>query len=1157
MTSTSKFWIATAFALIMSPSLALAGSVPEARVPYSSSAVNLDGRVSDAEWDDAAVISDIRLMGSSKQLRPGTLFHLKHDNKFLFVAVRCFETTPGYPKASRRQPTDLLTDDDAVQVILGTADRLAIAPEVLKIGGYPGTMDEPGPRPDHYYAFTVNSVGSTSRTYNEGVLQRPLFKAAVRQLEGEWPGEWTVEMRIPFASAGIDEPTKEPLYANLIRSRPPDLTGWHLPKFGGYVPMPFAKLHILPAGRESERTDQPPPVKTDQASAEPPLSAKLKWYPLARRVAADVTGPKRIQGATASLRTDGGAAAQAKMSAEGRTRVILDVPNAAQLPAEAELVITTPDGDVLHKETCALASVDRPAWLGTEVAKEYLTDRVPKPWTRPMVTEGAVQLTHSRLSFGSHGLLDSVSGTWGELLAGQSKIVLRKSGRKVRLESATQESSQRGNSVRIDTSLRFDGGTVEVRADVDFDGFTIYKLRVRDLPPREIDGLSVQFPLRKENAKFVHRTHVQSTRGLTGVGWEGKAGPVWVGGQDAGLAFNFDVDPFLSTNRRTQIEVIEEGKQTWLRVNFVDAPGQVADKDHIFQFFLTPTPTKEPSLRKDGFFHTNMGGWFENWSDYQGYPDLAKLPEVKVRTQAARKEGLPFLLYFNMMLAENSPGFARHRSELIIPPGHMWYKREYNPGRGIPCWVCCTRGPYGDLLLDGMSKLANEGDIDGVYMDGTSLAWSCDSLAHGPCSLEELTWEEDRITSLVATRNFVKRIRGIFDAKGKAMLVAHNGGALQIETLSLCDAFYEGEQLSDVRYCRGYRLPMHAAAVCYSGRPWGFRNDVLANMIRPRYMMTYAALHDAEVSGCEELEANIYGDFQDDNTSYHPYWRPQPHVRRKQGDVLCSYYLKPDAAMLIVSNLTWDAQNATLNVQGLFPDESLISAVNVESGERVPISQGRVSLRIPRHRFVALRIEPGAVTNPPTLAQKISSTTATTKPVDRYLPEQWSLNADSPGVTIEHKVDLGKGRRGPKLQSTIHHDVAEASLKAPLGRMRTVRLLVQPSGRFGVRLGETKLVCDGGRITLQGLDPWNDGLVLRPEIRPGVAEELILALNEGVLNASYAGQPLAANVSVVAPKDAAQLSLWTWAGDSLAFDVLEISDKLTRLYEEAGRHPVR
>jgi len=185
-----------------------------------------------------------------------------------------------------------------------------------------------------------------------------------------------------------------------------------------------------------------------------------------------------------------------------------------------------------------------------------------------------------------------------------------------------------------------------------------------------------------------------------------------------------------------------------------------------------------------------------------------------------------------------------------------------------------------------MAKLAQEGDIDGVYMDGTSFPWDCDNPSHGPCAESpDLSWEEELLTPLLATRNFMKRIRGIFDAKGKPVLVAHHGGGLTIETLSLCDAFYEGEQLCGARYRRGYRLPLHQAAVGYSGRPWGFRTDLIPNWYGPRRMMTYAALHDSQVDGdCRELETAIYGDFQDEATQYYPYWRAQPHIRLKEGD---------------------------------------------------------------------------------------------------------------------------------------------------------------------------------------------------------------------------------------------------------------------------------
>jgi hypothetical protein len=120
--------------------------------------------------------------------------------------------------------------------------------------------------------------------------------------------------------------------------------------------------------------------------------------------------------------------------------------------------------------------------------------------------------------------------------------------------------------------------------------------------------------------------------------------------------------------------------------------------------------------------------------------------------------------------------------------------------------------------------------------------------------------------------------------------------------------------------------------------------------------------------------------------------------------------------------------------------------------------------------FVAVRIDPGAATDPPTQAKTALRTPAEAVSINRYVPKQWNLNTETPDVTVEHKVDLGEGRFGPKLQSTVHHDVAEARLKNnALGSTLTVRLLVEPSGRLGVRLGATQLVFDGGRVTIDGV----------------------------------------------------------------------------------------
>ena len=1146
---------ATVGAVLAPAACALAQSAgpPEARVPFASVPVALDGRLSAGEWGDAAVVARFWLVGGTRPLEPPTRLYLKHDGGALLVGVRCTEDQPGYPQAFPRRPTDLLTDDDAVQVVLGTADRAVLTREVLNMGGYPGAMGLPVAAADHYYAFTANAVGATSRTYNEGVLERPLFEAAVTR------GRrcWSVEMRLPFASAGIGWPTDETVFANLFRFRPPDMVGWHLPAFGGYAPMPFGTLVLLPVGREAERTVEHPRPAARTTADGPPVSAALGWYPLARRVAADVTNPGAAEGAVAVLSVPGVPEKRAAVSPEGRTRLILEIPPDLDLPSSAELAVSAADGGVLCRETRDLVPVERPSWLGTGVAREYVAERVPKPWQPPVVGGRSVELQHSTLTFGPHGLFASVDDGAGELLGGAGEIVLRAGGRDLRLTLVRQELAQRGTSARVDSALRCPGGSVEVRADVDYDGFTVHKLRVRGLAAEQIEALAVQFPLRRENARFVHRMLVQDTRALSGSGWEGPAGPVWLGGHERGLAFNFDTNPFRSERRRSQLQVLERPGATWLRVNLVNGPGQVSDEGHVFRFFLQPTPTKRPSLRKDGLYHTGL--WFEEWSDYEGYPDLAKLPQVRERAGRAHAEGKPFILYFNQMLAENAPEFAEYRPELIVPPGSMWYRRAYDPGKGVPCWLCCPRGPYGDLLLDGMARLAEEGDIDGVYMDGTAVAWDCDNPAHGPCAeAAPATWDGEPLTSLVATRSFLKRVRGIFDARGEPVLVAHNGGALTVETLSLCDGFYEGEQLA--RYRPGYRLPLEKAAVGYCGRPWGFRTDIIGQSYGGRRMMTLAALHDSEVGGdCAELEAQIYADFQDDTVTYYPYWRVQPHVKLLRGEVLCSYYLKPGAAMLVVSNLTWDEQQAVLDVRRLLPGTAL-QALNVETGEGVPVRGGRVALRLPRWRFAALRITSAVASAPavPAPVPEHAPPPIGTTTLSRYVAEQWSINTDGAGVSVEPDYDLGDGQQGPRLQSTLYADYATARLSAySVGPTATIRLRLQGSGRLEVLLGSTTVGCQGSSWWVNGADPWSEGRVFSPEVRPEQGGELVLAVEGGVLDAVYAGQPLARGVLLGSTDEARALALRTWGGDRLAFDVLEVSGRATKLYEEGVQHPVR
>ncbi|MBI3923203.1 MAG: hypothetical protein HY318_17415, partial [Armatimonadetes bacterium] len=660
---------------------------PHSAVPFATLRMVLDGRVTEKEWRDAAVVRNICVFGTAQPANPATTFYLKHDGAALLVGVRCLEYGAGYPKAHPRKSTDQLSDDDAIQVVLGTAEECLIAREVLNMGGYAGAMKQPAASADHYYQFTVNAVGARARTYNESVLERPLFQAQASRLKDEWD----VEMRIPFASAGILKAVDRTLLANFFRFRPPDMAGWHLPGFGGYVPMPFGTTTLLPRGQEEERTVEVKRVtpKPSAAPAGSEIPMEIQWYPLSRCVVGSLSCRGPAEGSKAVLRVVGFGEKQARLSSFRQSRVIYDLPTTAALPAKAELELRSKDGRLIRRVTRTLEQVPQPPWHGTKVGEAYLKDRIPSPWTRPEMRGRRVRLHDKTLTFGSSGLFESVRDDLGELLAGPAEILLVARGRQILLRTDSKQVSVEGTAVRVEARQTFPGGAVETRAMVDYDGFTVVKLRVRGVGPKLIQKLSLRIPLCKENAKFVHRELVQEIRELTGFGWEGPAGPVWLGGHDKGLSFNSDTDLFLSRKRRSQVQVIEEPDRTWLQMNLVDGAGQVTEPDHIFRFFLQPTPTKRLSLRKQQSFYDFA---WEQWSDYQGYPDLAKTGILSKSAEAAHAKGRLFGIYTCQLLAENTPGFSTYRTDLLASPPRSMYQRAYDPGEGVPCYLCCKRG---------------------------------------------------------------------------------------------------------------------------------------------------------------------------------------------------------------------------------------------------------------------------------------------------------------------------------------------------------------------------------------------------------------------------------------------------------------------------------
>ena len=411
------------------------------------------------------------------------------------------------------------------------------------------------------------------------------------------------------------------------------------------------------------------------------------------------------------------------------------------------------------------------------------------------------------------------------------------------------------------------------------------------------------------------------------------------------------------------------------------------------------------------------------------------------------------------------------------------------------------------------------------------------------------------------------------------MILAHNGGALDPPIMSLCDVFYEGE--NTFRYPREYRFPLHKFAVGYCGRAFGHRTDMIPELwfYDTAKLLPWSLLHDTMVNTrCAPLEWRLFKDFQDETTTrYYPYWRPQPHVRKLGGDVLCSYYRRDDQAMLIVSNLGWRDTVAELDAASLYPDTQWQARDEI-SGSPMPADGGRLTFGLGPHACKAIRIvpSPGQLHVEPTPSLQPQSETGVAGPPDAGIDVQGtelSMWVFSPGtaVTVEEPDDAGN-TRGFTLASAPGGPSATATLRKSLGSQGSIRLSLRrtgPDDGFELRFAGARLPL-WTRAPLE-VEPTNQGRVYAAsvvdkatvsafeqpsKINFGKRNPLVLSWADRRLDAMYGGEPLACDFMLKDLGTGGPLTVSVSPGYPVGVEVIGILGTPERLARKGVMHPV-
>jgi len=1134
-------------------------------VPLINHSVSLDGVIDNKEWSKAFILDAV---GSDAPVR--SRFHLMHDNRFLWVAVDCQETDSNRPTAQLRHEEAELSVDDAVEVALGLPGGVS---RELNMGGYEGAMAGELAPLVHLYQFAVNALGVKNRKYDEAIVPTPRFDAKITKNRSGW----VAMLKIPFESIGLSQPAGKTLYANFLRYRPPGIAGWRgMNLWGGYRPYPVAAVRLAASADEVavNETVAAPATGSGAGQVTPVGDPKpFEYFPLSNVVAGQVL---LEAGQTATLQV-AGASQSAHSARDGLVTVGVELPQRSQPDAAipANLIVKNADGTVAREEKHSFKGEAVPEWADTEAGQRYLRDAVPAPWTAPQVQGQTVELAHGAIGFDQNALPQSIVGVIGELLAAPSAVRLAERGKPVAISWEKPVFSANGVRSVIHAVGRFAKGRIELRSEVDYDGFTIHQVRLLG-EVGQIDRLQFVYPLKKEYARFMSRGHVQTILPIDAGGYHGAGSArLWLGAEEGGLAIASDLNFYRGKDKQKEIEVKEEGRARYLIVSPIDGQGQLQPGE-VLQFYTQPTPVRQPATTSREDYEL----WFEQWSDYQGYPDLKKMDEVQKRAKAAHEQGKQFLLYFNQTMAENAPYTSQYKQEFIALPERNWYVRSYDPGKGITTYVSSVRGPYGKLLLDGIDKLANEGNIDGIYMDGTSVDWDDNNIAH-PSGNEQRqpAWNEPGDTRIIGTRNFLKRLRGIFHDKGKPFtLSSHTGGDLDIHTLGLVDFFVEGEQLS--RNLPQFRIPRHQYLIGYSGAPWGYRTQFHDFWLKGRgqnWSLAYALIFNTDTYGASAQK--LLEPFKNKANAFQPYWDKGQQILEKSatGRTSVSYYHTPTDSMLVATNFGFFDDQITLDGSKFAGAQN--EWIDVLTGQTFLARDGKIAVTLKPYHAVALRPRQQVGQEPVLLDYndpRIGSSSYFYLPTSGEAPPrakpvipelramdtgQWQVNTQGNGVTRQDiAAGAGKGRQ-LVLGSKIHGSEAQAVLEgsAISGDAEAVlKLKALENVVIRLEFGPVDIQCSNGQWSVRApLDGWNDQalkLVTWPA-KEEVELHLLVVNNQATirLNGQAVVEEMALSSRPCMPRP---LKICTWSGNSIAIELVKLTSKPVAGKPATVVHPV-
>lgn len=308
----------------------------------------------------------------------------------------------------------------------------------------------------------------------------------------------------------------------------------------------------------------------------------------------------------------------------------------------------------------------------------------------------------------------------------------------------------------------------------------------------------------------------------------------------------------------------------------------------------------------------------EKWNDMQNSPILTDRTKRRLSyiVQECHKRGIKVIPYFGFELSSLSPYFAEYgRKMLCLTSPAAETMGSWNRWPAQRALRVCQSGPWGEKFVEGVKRIVEEFDLDGLYLDCMYGAFECGNLEHG-CGFIE----DGEIVETFTSEGVRKTVKGLyrFIQERGGVINCHGFGAMTLPALYYCSTLWEGENFQSM-FMQGSlsKMPEGHLRALYTGVNFGIPVYSLCYSNPPKWTysnaISMALLHNSmpkPVDIGEPLEEtskiwDIYDAFPFEDSEWHPYFHNDV-VQVSHAEIKVSYYETEEEVLAVCASTERD-----------------------------------------------------------------------------------------------------------------------------------------------------------------------------------------------------------------------------------------------------------